>query len=435
MEWWQYLAVILGLLSAFFLSGLPVAFCFTLFNLIAMFFWMGGTKAFTTLPLSAYTSVASFPLIAVPLFIFMGDMLFRSGVMSVVIDAAGKWIGGIRGSLSLTAVGAGTVFGTMSGSGMSGVAVLGSTLAPEMRKRGYSKEMSLGPILGSGTLAMIIPPSILAVVLGSLANIDVGRLLISGVVPGLLLATLYAGYILARSWLQPHLAPIYATGDPSLGEKLAALVSCLPIGIITLAIWGVIFFGIATPSEAAAMGVAGALVVLAIYGKLTWDIVWRSVLATIRITSMVFLIIMNASAFGQILAFTGISRKLVSFVVEYTLPPLMVMIMMQLMLIVVGTFMDELAMLIVTIPVYMPIVEALQFDPIWFGLLILINLEVATISPPYGLALFVMKGVVPDATMMDIWKASLPFMLLGVIAMALIVAFPAIATWLPNLMG
>jgi TRAP-type C4-dicarboxylate transport system permease large subunit len=150
---------------------------------------------------------------------------------------------------------------------------------------------------------------------------------------------------------------------------------------------------------------------------------------------MVFLIIMNAAAFGQILAFTGISRKLVGFVVEYTLPPLMVMIMMQLMLIVVGTFMDELAMLIVTIPVYMPIVEALQFDPIWFGLLILINLEVATISPPYGLALFVMKGVVPDATMMDIWKASLPFMLLGVIAMALIVMFPAIATWLPGLMG
>jgi len=434
MEWWHYLTIILGLLSVFFLSGLPVAFCFTLFNFIALFFWMGGVKAFTTLPLSAYTSVASFPLIAVPLFILMGELLFRSGVMSIVLDAAGKWIGGFRGSLSFTAVAAGTLFGTMSGSGMSGVAVLGSTLAPEMRRRGYSKEMTLGPILGSGTLAMIIPPSILAVVLGSLANIDVAQLLISGVVPGVVLAALYAVYILFCAWLKPHLAPAYVIGNTSLGEKLIALLSILPVGVITLAIWGVIFFGIATPSEAAAMGVAGALVVIAIYRKLTWTILTRSVLDTTRITSMVFLIIMNAAAFGQILAFTGISRKLVGFVVDYALPPLLVMIAMQATLIVVGTFMDELAMLLVTIPVYMPIVEALQFDPVWFGLLILINLEVATISPPYGLALFVMKGVVPDATMGDVWRASLPYMLLGVIAMALVVTFPGLATWLPGLM-
>ena len=434
MEWWHYLTIILGLLSIFFLSGLPVAFCFTLFNFIALFFWMGGVNAFTTLPLSAYTSVASFPLIAVPLFILMGELLFRSGVMSIVLDAAGKWIGGFRGSLSLTAVAAGTLFGTMSGSGMSGVAVLGSTLAPEMRRRGYSKEMTLGPILGSGTLAMIIPPSILAIVLGSLANIDVAQLLISGVVPGVVIAALYALYIVGRAWHRPHLAPAYGTRNASLGEKLAAVVAILPIGIITLAIWGVIFFGIATPSEAAAMGVAGALLVIAIYHRLTWRIVTRSVLDTTRITSMVFLIIMNAAAFGQILAFTGISRKLVGFVVDYALPPLLVMIAMQATLIVVGTFMDELAMLLVTIPVYMPIVEALKFDPVWFGLLILINLEVATISPPYGLALFVMKGVVPDASMGDVWKASLPFVLLGVIAMALVVAFPGLALWLPGLM-
>jgi len=170
------------------------------------------------------------------------------------------------------------------------------------------------------------------------------------------------------------------------------------------------------------------------YRRLSWETVRRSVLDTVRVTSMVFLIIMNAAAFGQILAFTGISRKLVGFVVDYALPPLLVMILMQLTLVVVGTFMDELAMLLVTIPIYMPIVEGLQFDPIWFGLLILINLEVATISPPYGLALFVMKGVVPDATMGDVWRASLPYMLLGVIAMALVVTFPGLATWLPGLM-
>jgi len=262
MEWWAYLAIILGLLSAFFLSGLPVAFSFTLFNFIAAFFWMGGTKAFSMLTLSAFSSVASFPLVAVPLFILMGELLFHSGVITVVLDAAGKWIGGVRGSLSLVAVAAGTLFGTMSGSAMSGVAVLGSTLAPEMRRRGYSKEMSLGPILGSGCLAMIIPPSILAVLLGSLAQIPVGELLISGIVPGLILAGLYALYILVRVRVQPTMAPAFATGDPTWGEKIRALVSVLPVGIITLMVWGVIFFGIATPSEAAAIGVLGALIVM-----------------------------------------------------------------------------------------------------------------------------------------------------------------------------
>jgi len=434
MEWWAYLAIILGLLSAFFLSGLPVAFSFTLFNFIAAFFWMGGTKAFSMLTLSAFSSVASFPLVAVPLFILMGELLFQSGVITVVLDAAGKWIGGVRGSLSLVAVAAGTLFGTMSGSAMSGVAVLGSTLVPEMRRRGYSKEMSLGPILGSGCLAMIIPPSILAVLLGSLAQIPVGELLISGIVPGLILAGLYALYILVRVRVQPTMAPAFATGDPTWGEKIRALVSVLPVGIITLMVWGVIFFGIATPSEAAAIGVLGALIVMAIFRRLTWRAVRQSVFATVHVTSMVCLIIMSAAVFGQILAFTGVSRTLVSVVTQLQLPPLVVMVAMQVTLIMVGTFMDELAMLLISVPIYMPIVNALGLDPVWFGLLMLLNLELATISPPYGLALFVMKGVVPDASMVDVWKASIPFVILGATAMALVIAFPPLATWLPGFM-
>ena len=434
MEWWGYLAIVLGLLTAFFLSGLPVAFSFTLFNFIAAFFWLGGAKAFSMLTLSAFASVASFPLVAVPLFILMGELLFQSGVITVVLDAAGKWIGGVRGSLSLIAVAAGTLFGTMSGSAMSGVAVLGSTLAPEMRRRGYSKEMSLGPILGSGCLAMIIPPSILAVLLGSLAQIPVGELLISGIVPGLVLAALYAFYILVRVRMHPALAPAFATGDPTLGEKIRALLSVLPVGIITLMVWGVIFFGIATPSEAAAIGVVGALIVMAIYRRLSWRVIGHSVFATVRVTSMVCLIIMSASVFGQILAFTGVSRTLVSVVTELQLPPLVILIAMQLTLIVIGTFMDELAMLLISVPIYMPIVKALGFDPVWFGLLMLLNLEIATISPPYGLALFVMKGVVPDASMVDVWKASIPYMVLGATAMALVIAFPPLATWLPGFM-
>jgi tripartite ATP-independent transporter DctM subunit len=433
VDWWAYLTIILAVLTVLFLSGLPIAFCFTLFNFIAVFFWMGGVDGFALLTVSAFSSIVSFPLVAVPLFILMGELLFRSGVVSIVLDAVTKWVAGLRGSLSLVAVGAGTLFGTMSGSAMSGVAVLGSTLAPEMRRRGYSKEMSLGPILGSGCLAMIIPPSVLAVLLGSLGQIPVGDLLISGVLPGLLLAGLYAAYILVRVHLNPELAPETAGRAYSWSERIQAAVSISPVLIVTFMVWGVMLFGIATPSEAAAIGVVGALVVIAIYRRLSWEVIRASLLDTVKISGMVFLIIISASAFSQILAFTGTTAKIVSFASESGYAPMTILIGMMVTMVVLGSFLDELALLMISIPIYMPVVSALAFDPVWFGLLMLLTLEIATISPPYGLALFVLKGVVPDASMGDVWKASVAYMSLSILALILIMGFPPIATWLPSL--
>ena len=432
MEWWAYLSIILVLLTAFFLSGLPIAFCFTLFNLIAAYLWMGGAGSFSLLALSAFSSLSSFPLVAVPLFILMGELLFLSGVVAVVMDAATKWVGRVRGSLAFVAVAAGTLFGTMSGSAVSGVAVLGSTLAPEMQKRGYAREMALGPILGSGCLAMIIPPSVLAVLLGSLGQIPVGDLLISGIFPGLLLALLYAAYILVRIWLNPLLAPESETDAPAAGERARAALKILPLLIITVGVWGVMLFGIATPSEAAAMGVAGSLAVMAIFRRFDWQVIGQALMATVKITAMIFLIIANATAFGQVLAFTGTSARLVTFVTESGFSPQLVLIGMLLTAIALGTFMDELALLLITIPIYMPIVKALNFDQVWFGLLMLLTIEVGTISPPYGLALFVLKGVVPGATMMDVWKSSIAYMAMSLFAMAIIFVFPPLATWLPG---
>jgi tripartite ATP-independent transporter DctM subunit len=432
MEWWAYLAIILGLLTLFFLSGLPIAFSFTLFNFIAVYFWMGGSDNFSLLTVSAFSSIVSFPLIAVPLFILMGELLFQSGVVAIVLDCVGKWLVGLRGSLALVAVTAGTLFGTMSGSAVSGVAVLGSTLAPEMRKRGYSKEISLGPILGSGCLAMIIPPSVLAVLLGSLAQIHVGDLLISGIIPGVLLAVVYAIYIIVRVQMNKSLAPELDDRRYSWGEKIRALAVMSPILIVTLMIWGVLLFGVATPSEAAAIGVFGALLVMAIYRRLTWTAIRKSLLDTVKITGMIFLIIISAAAFTQILAFTGTTSKLVGFASESGFPPTAVLIGMMLTMVVLGSFLDELALLMISVPIYMPVATALQFDPVWFGLLMLLTLEIATISPPYGLALFVLKGVVPDASMTDVWKASIAYMAMSTFVLALIIVIPDIATWLPR---
>jgi tripartite ATP-independent transporter DctM subunit len=434
MEWWEYLSIILGVLTLLFLSGLPIAFSFTLFNFIAVYFWMGGSDSFALLTVSAFSSIVSFPLVAVPLFILMGELLFRSGVVSLMLDAVAKWLTGVRGSLALVSVAAGTVFGTMSGSAVSGVAVLGSTLAPEMRRRGYSKEMSLGPILGSGCLAMIIPPSVLGVLLGSLAQIPVGDLLISGVFPGLLLAGLYAAYIILRVHVDPTVAPEMSETRYSWGERIRAAISISPVLIVTFLVWGVMFLGIATPSEAAAVGVIGALVVMAIYRRVSWDVIRKSLFDTVKITGMIFLIIISASAFSQILAFTGTTSKIVSFASESGLSPMMILIGMMVTMILLGSFLDELALLMISVPIYMPIVNALAFDPVWFGLMMLMTLEIATISPPYGLALFVLKGVVPDASMGDIWRASIAYMILSTIALALILIFPPIATWLPRLL-
>jgi tripartite ATP-independent transporter DctM subunit len=432
MEWWGYLAVILALLTIFFLSGLPIAFCFALFNLIGVLLWMGGPENFSLLTVSAFASIVSFPLIAVPLFILMGELLFQSGVVAIVLDCVGKWLVGLRGNLALVAVTAGTLFGTMSGSAVSGVAVLGSTLAPEMRKRGYSKELSLGPILGSGCLAMIIPPSVLAVLLGSLAQIPVGDLLISGVFPGVLLALCYAVYIILRVQTNRSLAPAVDETRYAWGEKLRALGIMSPILIVTLLIWGVLLFGVATPSEAAAIGVFGALLVMAIYRRLTWGAIRKSLFDTVKITGMIFLIIVGAAAFTQILAFTGTTSKIVSFASQSGFSPTAVLIGMMLTMILLGSFLDELALLMISIPIYMPVATALQFDPVWFGLLMLLTLEIATISPPYGLALFVLKGVVPDASMRDVWKASIAYMTISTLVLALIMVVPEIATWLPR---
>lgn len=432
MEWWAYLAVILGLLTVLFLSGLPIAFSFALFNLIGILLWMGGSENFSLLAVSAFASVVSFPLIALPLFILMGELLFQSGVVAIVLDSVGKWLVGLRGNLSLVAVTAGTLFGTMSGSAVSGVAVLGSTLAPEMRKRGYSKELALGPILGSGCLAMIIPPSVLAVLLGSLGQIPVGDLLIAGVIPGVLLALCYAVYIVVRVRMNPALAPVVDERRYSAGEKLRALGRMAPILVITLLIWGVLLLGIATPSEAAAIGVFGSLLVMALYRRLTWRAVVRSLLDTVKISGMILLIIVGAAAFTQILAFTGTTSKIVSFASQSGFAPMLVLVGMMMTMIVLGSFLDELALLMISIPIYMPVATALQFDPVWFGLLMLLTLEIATISPPYGLALFVLKGVVPDASMGDVWKASIPYMAISTAVLALIIAVPAIATWLPR---
>lgn len=436
MEWWLVLVFLLGGLATLMLSGLPVAISFLLVDLVGAVVFLGGTPGLDQLILNIEESLTSFSLLPVPLFILMGEVLFHSGMGFRAIDVLERWIGRIPGRLGLLAVVSATLFSTMSGSTMATTAMLGSLLVPEMERRGYKKPMSLGPVMGSGGLAMLIPPSALAILLAALAQVSVGGLLIAGVIPGLIIACLYATYILIRCWLQPSVAPPYEVPPIAFSKKLRDTgIYILPLGSIIFLVIGVIFLGMATPSEAAALGAFGTIILARIYGQMNWQILGKCLLGTIRVTGMMFMIIVGSMTFSQILAFSGASAGLIETIVGIDMHPILLLIAMQVVLVFLGCFMDNLSMVMVAIPIYLPLIQALHFNPLWFSLLMLINMEMANTTPPFGLLLFVMKGVAPpDTTMSDVYRAGYPFLLCDAIVMILVMIFPGIALYLPGRM-
>lgn len=328
------------------------------------------------------------------------------------------------------------MFSTLTGAPWGSIAMLGSTLVPEMEKRGYKKAMTLGPIMGSGGLAILIPPSNPAILLGGIGEISIGKILIAIIVPGLLLGVLYATYIITRCALQPSIAPPYEVPPTPISQKLVATVRyVLPVGLIVFLVIGLIFLGVATPSESAATGALGCFLLAALYGRLNWEMTKKSVIGTLRITVMIFMIIIGATAFSQILAYSGASRGLIELAVGLRLAPIFIIVAMQVIIVFMGMFMDLACIMMVTLPIFMPVIHALGFNPVWFAAIFLLSAETAGISPPYGLSLFVMKGVAPsDTTMGDVYRAALPFLGIDLIALALVIAFPIIALWLPGLM-
>ena len=436
MEWWLVLIWIFGGMVVLLLIGLPVAFAFLLVNIIGAFFILGGVAGISQMVLQIFSSLTTFLLLPVPMFIFMGEIMFHSGVAILSIETVEKWMGRVPGRLSLLSVAGGTLFSTLSGSSMANTALLGTVMMPEMTKRGYKTPMSVGPIIGAGGLAMLIPPSALAVILASLAFLDIGRILIGGVIPGVLIAILYAAYIIIRCKLQPDLTPAYEVAVPPLSERLISFTKyVLPLGSIVFLVVGVILLGIATPTEAAATGALGSILLAAAYRRLNLDILKKSIEGTLRITVMVFMIILASKTFSQVLSFSGATQSLVRMVLDLPVPPIAILISMQLILIFLGIFVDQVSMMMISLPLFMPLVAALHFDPIWFGIIMLLNMEMALTTPPFGLNLFVMKGIAPPGvTMKDIITAGLPFLLCDLLAMIIIIAYPPVALWLPGLL-
>ncbi|WP_282605739.1 TRAP transporter large permease subunit [Pelagibius sp. Alg239-R121] len=431
-EWVYNLAFFFGLLMLMMISGMPVAFGFLTLNIVGLYFFLGGAGSLSLLATSSFSSIGQFALIPIPLFILMGELLMRTGLAAKTVEAVDQWIGRVPGRLSLSSVGGGTLFGALSGASMASVAMLGSTLVPEMTKRGYKPAMSVSSILAGGGLAVLIPPSALGVLLGALAKVSIAELLLAGILPGVVLATMYFAYFAVRAALQPELAPPYEAPATSIGEKFYSLLTITPLLSLIVVVTGLIFLGVATPSESAAMGVVATLVLAACYGRLTLDAVKQSLMAAMTTTAMMLLVIVGSTGFSQLLAATGSTSALVSAVGDLGLNPILTVIVMQVIVLILGCFIDTISIMLVAIPVFMPIVSAMGLDPIWFCILILVQLELAGITPPFGVLLFVMKGVQQHLKISEIYKAALPIVLIQIALVALLMIFPEIVTLLPN---
>ena len=421
------------------ISGMPVVVAFLFTDILGALIFLGGEPGIVQLIVNIEESLTSFSLLPVPLFVLMGEVMFHSQIGFKAIDVLDQWIGKIPGRLSLLAIMGGAIFSTMSGSTMATTAILGSMLVPDMEKRGYKRQMSIGPVMGSGGLSMLIPPSALAILLAALNQISVGGLLIASIIPGLLMAFFYAAYVVIRCWLQPELAPTYEVqgAKVSLSAKLKqSAIHVFPVAIIIFLVIGLIFLGIATPSESAALGSLGIILIAVSNRKMNFAILKKCLIGTVKISSMMFVIIVGSTTFSQILSFSGASEGLISVVTSLDLSPIMILISMQIVLIFLGCFMDNLSMVMVAIPIFLPIITALHFDVLWFSVLMLLNMEMANTTPPFGLLLFVMKGVAPpDTTMGEIYRAGVPFLLCDALVVIIIMIFPQVALYLPTLMN
>jgi tripartite ATP-independent transporter DctM subunit len=437
MEWYTAAAVLIGMVMGLMALGVPVALTFMTANLVGTLIFVGSTSGLIQVVDNSTALITRFQLAPVPLFILMGSLFFHSGLALRVFDALDKLFGRLPGRLCYLTVAGGATFSTLTGSSMANTAMLGSLMVPEMQRRGYSRQMSMGPVLGTGGLAMIIPPSSLGVLLASIAGIDVGKLLIAGILPGIILALLYAVLIFLQVTLMPHGAPSYDVPPSTWREKLAAVaINILPMGVVVFMVVGFIILGIATPTEAAAFGVLGVLILTMAFQLLSWNIIKTAVHSAVRVAGMVFFIIINSTVFSQLLAYSGASAGMLQWATGFEAPTLVIVLVMFCVLLLLGMFMDPVSMMLISIPIFFPLINVLSLDPVWFGIFVLLVLEMSGTTPPFGLLLYIMMGVAPPGvTLFQVAKAAFPFLICDAILVGLLIAFPMIALYLPGFMN
>jgi tripartite ATP-independent transporter DctM subunit len=435
MTWWIALSSGIGLLLALLFLGIPVFVAFLILNVAGILVLMG-PAGFGLFANSIYTTATTTALATVPLFIVMGEILFRSGAMEAVFDSLDRLVGRIRGRQYILCILLSAILGALSGAAMAVAGLLGRSLLPEMRRRGYNTRLSAGTILAGACLDPIIPPSILAILIATLAEISTAGLLIAGIIPGLLLMCLFLIYVMYRVWRDPSLAPDVMSDMDDAKPKTSAIVAVLrifPCAFVFFMVMGLIMFGVATPTEAAATGVFGAIVVALIYRKFSIKMLVQSFTTAATVSALLLVIMCCAVMFSQLLTFTGATRAVAEVVAHLDMPAIVMLFAMMALPFVLFMFLDQLALMLVLIPIYQPLLKLYAFDPIWFWTLFLIVATVGGLTPPFGYVLFALKSAAPDLPTTEIYRASWPFVWLIVLGLVILVIFPDLVTFLPNL--
>ncbi|RDV05629.1 TRAP transporter large permease [Undibacter mobilis] len=435
---WQFAALLLlGGSTVLLFMGIPVAFTFVAVNIVGASLYLGGAVGIEQLVRNSVLAVSNFSLTPIPLFVLMGEILFHTGLALKVIEGIERLIKQVPGRLAVVAVVAGTVFSAISGSTIATTAMLGSLMLPVMLSRGYNPVMATGPIMAIGAVDMLIPPSALTVLLGSLSGISISKLLIGGVLPGLILSVAFVAYIVVRVMLNPSLAPAAPVEERHGWAKYELLVLyVIPLISIFVVVVGAMSGGLATPTESAALGAIATMALAAAYGVLTRKALMAALKGTMIISAMILFIILGATTFSQILSFSGATEGIVAGIMGKGLSPAMILAGMLLLLIFLGVFVDQVSMMLITLPVFMPIVQRLELDLIWFGVLYLICMQLGLLLPPHGMLLMTMRGVAPpQVTMTHIFRAVVPYIIMSLLLLGLILTVPEVATWLPALLG
>lgn len=424
-----------GLLLGFMAVGLPVFAAFLLVNLLAVAVIMGpmGYGMFVD---SLYETTTTQSLVTIPLFILLGEILFRSNSVEVLFRSIDTLVGRVKGRQYVLSILLATVFSTLSGAAMGVAAMLGRSLLPGMIARGYDARLSAGTILAGASLAPLIPPSVLVIIIGTLAGVSIAGLLIAGIIPGLMFAAIFLGYCFIRVWLNPALAPEEPDDGTRarLADKGWALLRVVPFSIIILMVMGLILAGIATPTEAGAMGVIGSLITAAIYRNLSFKMIGESLVSSAKVAAMILFIMASSKLFSQLLAFTGGASAMTEWVVGLEQSRWVMLILLMLLPFVLCMFIDQIALMLIVIPIYLPIIEELQFDPIWFWLLFLVNITVGGMTPPFGYTLFALKSAWEDASLGKVFSSAWPFVLLYVLGMIVLALVPGLTTLLPSML-
>jgi len=406
-------------------TSMPVAFAMLVTGVVGFSLIVTPHAAFSMVVANLYDTFSSYSLTVIPLFVFMGQVAFHAGISRRLFRAAYTWVGHLPGGLAMATVGACAGFGAICGSGPATAATMASVALPEMRRYGYSDELSSGAVAAGGGLGMLIPPSVVFIVYALMTEQSIGALFLAGIVPGILIALLFSGSILYRCIRRPALGP-HGT-RASWRERVRSLSNVIETVILFVVVIGGMFTGLFTPIEAAAIGAAGSLVVALTKRQLTWAKLRQIILETVRTSSMVFFIVAGAVVFGRFLAVSQIPFEIATWLTGLVLPGWMVMFLIVMFFLLAGCFIDALALILLTIPIFYPVILELGFDPIWFGVMVVIVTQMGVITPPVGVNVYVVSGIERDIPLQSIFRGALPFLLMLVVAAIVLVLFPGLA--------